>query len=212
MESPSPILVLVQSRLRSPALPSSTFHKWYNTAHIPDLLQTPGVSSGLRYLDTRTPSDEDATVAGTFPYLALYPGLERAWLTSKTCEFLKVPLHHDMLPGPSHFVFEFADFVIGAYVARATLGEEGVGVPGCVVFGVAEEGVVEEKGVGRVLADSRAQWEAEGAVMVGKSAVLEWDFSPAGAKVRKEEIDKGMLLVGSRFLVVVSFALLLFRG
>ncbi|KAK0750808.1 hypothetical protein B0T18DRAFT_387036 [Schizothecium vesticola] len=131
---PSPLrLVLVQSCIRpsppAPELSPATFHEWYDTVHVPDLLQTPGVRSAARYAAVTSPDDGAGGNDGSFPFIALYPSIDRAWLTSPTCEFLRVPFHHPMLPGPGHFVFDVADFAMGAYVVRATAGEGG-GTPG----------------------------------------------------------------------------------
>lgn len=201
-DAPSPLrLVLVQSRIRpsppAPSLSPATFHEWYNTVHVPDLLQTPGVRSAARYVTSPDTDNDD----GSFPFLALYPSIDRAWLTSPTCEFLRVPLHHPMLPGPSHFVFDVADFVIGAYVVRGAAGEwVGGGTPGAVVVEVVgEEEVRERGGVEGVLEARRGVWGE------GRTAVLEWDFSPAGKGVRAEEVEGGRLVVGGRVLVLVSF-------
>lgn len=102
-----------------------------------------------------------------------------------------------MLPGPSHFVFDVADFVIGAYVVR---GAGGGGTPGAVVVEVVgEEEVRERGGVEGVLEARREVWGE------GRTAVLEWDFSPAGKGVRTEEVEGGRLVVGGRVLVLVSF-------
>lgn len=200
---PSPLrLVLVQSRIRpsppAPSLSPATFHEWYNTVHVPDLLQTPGVRSAARYVSSPDTDDD-----GSFPFLALYPSIDRAWLTSPTCEFLRVPLHHPMLPGPGHFVFDVADFVIGAYVVRGAAGEwVGGRTPGAVVVEVVgEEEVRERGGVEGVLEARKGGWGE------GRTAVLEWDFSPAGKGVRTEEVEGGRLVVGGRVLVLVSFAL-----
>lgn len=204
-DPPSPHrLVLVQSRIRpsppAPSLSPATFHEWYNTVHIPDLLQTPGVRSAIRYAVLPSPSSPDDGSDGSFPFIALYPSLPLAWLTSPTCEFLRVPLHHPMLPGPSHFVFDVADFVIGAYVVRGAVGEwAGSGAPGAVVVEVVGEGEVRERGgVEGVLEARRGFWGE------GRTVVLEWDFSPAGKGVRTEEVEGGRLVVGGRVLVLVS--------
>lgn len=202
-------LVLVQSRIRpsppAPSLSPATFHEWYNTVHIPDLLQTPGVRSATRYAVLPSPSSPDDGSDGSFPFIALYPSLPLAWLTSPTCEFLRVPLHHPMLPGPSHFVFDVADFVIGAYVVRGAVGEwAGGGAPGAVVVEVVgEEEVRERGGVEGVL-------EARKGVYGGRTVALEWDFSPAGKGVRTEEVKGGRLVVGGRVLVMVSFGVFCF--
>jgi len=116
-------VVFVQSKIRPGAdLSPAVFRKWYEEVHIRDLLNTPGVGTVFRYVNT-TATDE-AQFPG-FPYLAVYPGVSREWLLSDTCEFLKVPLHSDLLPGPKGFVFDVADFVIGAYQEVGSI-EDGV--------------------------------------------------------------------------------------
>ncbi|KAK1832047.1 hypothetical protein QBC39DRAFT_381927 [Podospora conica] len=192
-------LVLVQSRILTSVpspLPTSTFHEWYDTVHIPDILQTPGVLSAARY--TLTPADQEQDHSDpTFPYLALYPGLSHAWLTSPTCEFLRVPLQHPMLPGPGHFVFDVADFVLGAYIVQGTTGGRVEGTPAGVVLEVVSEEEVQQRGMEGVLKAREGAWGGG-----GRTSLLEWDFNPAEVLGREEEVKAGRFAVGGRWLVL----------
>lgn len=119
MPSPNSEVVFVQSKIRSPALGLSpaTFKKWYEQIHIPDVLALPNdeVKYAFRYIIADTAEEDEIGGGSGFPYLAVYPGLRREWLTSEECGFLKVPLHSEVLPGPEGFVFGVADFEMGAY-------------------------------------------------------------------------------------------------
>ena len=126
-------VIFVQSKIRETAkdtLSPSLFKTWYEEAHIPDLLGTPGVSAALRYVrsDIKSPEDEASAVGDPtsgFPYLCVYSRIDYEWVHSESCEFVKVPLTHEMLPGPRGAVFEVADFVMGAYEVMHGVKNEG---------------------------------------------------------------------------------------
>lgn len=108
-------VIFVQSRIRSTdVLKPEIFGQWYDDVHMPDLLETPGISASFRYVTAGSDSEADQA-SEAFPYLAVYPQVDRGWLRSDGCEFLKVPVHADMLPNESKYIFEVADFAMGAY-------------------------------------------------------------------------------------------------
>jgi len=97
-----PGLLFVNSRISAPdKLSPSLFTQWYHEVHIPDIFQTSGMKSAFRYCST----NPDSVYR---PYLALYPLKDVSFL--QTDEFKSIPVHHEMLPGPSHAIFDVADF------------------------------------------------------------------------------------------------------
>lgn len=216
-------VVFVQSKIRPGVeLSPSVFRKWYEEVHIRDLLETPGVGTVFRYVNA-TAADE-AQFPG-FPYLAVYPEVSREWLLSETCEFLKVPLHSDLLPGPNGFVFDVADFVIGAYQEVGSI-EDGAfggefcrprcsaccdawpywmltptGPPKHVVVVPIDAAVAESQTPEEVLRPSLA---IDSPV---RSVLLRYDFSPAKTPPRSAEIAEGKLFVGRSYVAFVSMRL-----
>ncbi|KAK4162964.1 hypothetical protein QBC43DRAFT_320776 [Cladorrhinum sp. PSN259] len=104
--NPRPGIVLVRSCISSPDLAPEAFHKWYEEAHIPYLLSTPGVKTATRY---KSASQE------ALPYLAVYHLHDLEWLRRDTCEFWKGPLHSDIFPNDTQMVFTWAQFETGFY-------------------------------------------------------------------------------------------------
>jgi len=124
--------ILVQSRIRSPTeLLPTTYNAWYNDVHIPDILALPEVESAFRYViaNANAADDDDAKDGEGFPYLAVYPRLSGEWLRSETCGFMRVPLHSEMLPGPTGFVLDSIDFGMGGYEVLGSR-RDGRGVEG----------------------------------------------------------------------------------
>lgn len=49
-------------------------------------------------------------------------------MRSPGCEFFKVPLHNDMLPEPSRFIFDFGEFKMASYKFQLAVNRrEGLG-------------------------------------------------------------------------------------
>lgn len=77
---PGPGMLAAHSRLARPdTCPPEQYEKWYFEDHIPDVLNTSGISRALFYTNT------DATAER--PYLALYPLRDLPFL--QTDEFIK---------------------------------------------------------------------------------------------------------------------------
>lgn len=122
--------------------------------HIPDILALPEVESAFRYVIANTDAaDDDAKDGEGFPYLAVYPRLSGEWLRSETCGFMRVPLHSEMLPGPTGFVLDSIDFGMGGYEILGSR-RDGRGFEGMymslsffmTMCGEEGEGVVEGEG------------------------------------------------------------------
>lgn len=58
------VVMVVLSKCTDPSR-EREFNEWYNTVHIPDVLETPGIVSAVRY-------ENNHTRAGEAKYLALY--------------------------------------------------------------------------------------------------------------------------------------------
>jgi len=96
-----PGLVYASSSLTSPLSPStSSFNKWYNEVHIPDVLSLHGTSSAFRYAN--------ADPTATPQFLALYPLADLATPSSE--ELKAVPITHEIFPAPSHNASDVVEF------------------------------------------------------------------------------------------------------
>lgn len=101
-------VLLVFSRIADPAsFSSDTYDDWYNLIHIPDTLNTDGISNAARYRAERDSHEE-------YPYLALYRVPDMNFLDGK--EFGSIAVHHEMLPGPSHSILDVAMFDLRRYI------------------------------------------------------------------------------------------------
>jgi len=87
-EIKGPGLLYVNSRITSPNLNESQFLKWYTTVHIPEILDTSGVESALRF---KSPVEDTKK-----PYLAIYPMKDICF--TQTDEFKKITVTSDLLP------------------------------------------------------------------------------------------------------------------
>lgn len=103
MASSSPELLYVNSKISRPAsLSAELFSSWYNDTHVPDIFATSGIKQAYRYLST---ADDPSTIER--PYLALYPVKSKGYLLS--AEFRAISSKSDLLPGPTHEIFDVAD-------------------------------------------------------------------------------------------------------
>ncbi|KAK3316782.1 hypothetical protein B0H66DRAFT_305683 [Apodospora peruviana] len=105
---------LVQSRIaarsaKDTVLTPEIFRKWYEDVHIPDVLATPNIEAAFRYQITTSPEK------ASHPYLAIYPLDDLSWVQDKEDAFFKIPLHSDVLPNESRFIFDVADFDMRFY-------------------------------------------------------------------------------------------------
>lgn len=108
MATPGPTgpgLLLVNSKITRPdVLDEEIFTKWYSIEHIPDVLNTSGVNSALRFKN-KDPKAEK-------PYLVLYPMQDIGFPQSE--EFRNIKIHSDLFPGGGPFD-EYVDLDARAY-------------------------------------------------------------------------------------------------
>ncbi|KAK3938655.1 hypothetical protein QBC46DRAFT_343356 [Diplogelasinospora grovesii] len=101
----APGIMWVHSHITSDALTPDVFTKWYEEVHIPDMMATKGgPKTVLRYGWMESPSPKDMR------YLTIYFLDDMGWLHFPGCELWGLPLHNEMLPGPSRFIGDFAHF------------------------------------------------------------------------------------------------------
>ncbi|KAH7152620.1 hypothetical protein EDB81DRAFT_431515 [Dactylonectria macrodidyma] len=90
----------VHSKISRPdLLDVSTFIKWYDEDHIPEIIETSGIKSARRFIDIDPKAD--------MPYLATYPMEDLGFTQSQ--EFRKIRVTSDILPGDSS-VYDLANF------------------------------------------------------------------------------------------------------
>ncbi|KAL2760375.1 hypothetical protein ACRALDRAFT_1078881 [Sodiomyces alcalophilus JCM 7366] len=90
---------------RTDVLDEEKFMNWYDNDHIPEILETSGVSSAWRFKDVEAGKVEK-------PYLAMYP-LEDIGFT-QTEEFKKIRVHSDLIPGGAS-IYDLANFDVRVY-------------------------------------------------------------------------------------------------
>ena len=104
-ELKGPGLLLVNSKItHSNILDEETFIKWYSEDHIPEILDTSGVNSALRF--------KNADPKAERPYMVLYP-MDNIGHTQSE-EFKKINVYSDLLPagGP---IYNFVDMDVRVY-------------------------------------------------------------------------------------------------
>ena len=95
-----PGIIFAMSKIIDPsALSVDTFHTWYKSVHIPDVLATGCVSSATRFKTL----DLDAE----YPYLVIYKVSDLSVLQSDA--FKAIPHAHENLPGGKS-IYEFVQF------------------------------------------------------------------------------------------------------
>ncbi|KAL2811258.1 hypothetical protein BJX63DRAFT_433549 [Aspergillus granulosus] len=113
-----PGLLYVGSRTKpSTDISNETYNKWYDDIHVPDVLETSGVQTAVRYIAAPGKSDDL-----NWPFLAVYPISNLHYLTTE--EFANIPSTDRLLPGPSHSCLDCAEFDQRHY---ATVGKFQVG-------------------------------------------------------------------------------------
>jgi len=113
MPSNEPELLYVNSKIVEPSkLSPELFTNWYNDVHIPDIFKTTGIQEAFRYYTT---AEDPSSIER--PYLALYPIKSKGFLQS--AQFRSIPVQSDMLPGPSHDIFDVADFDTRYYTLKS---------------------------------------------------------------------------------------------
>ncbi|KAF2419711.1 hypothetical protein EJ08DRAFT_690515 [Tothia fuscella] len=100
-----PGMLYVTSRIsRKDILSEEVFMKWYDEDHIAEIVETDGIPSAYRYIDT----DKNASK----PYLAFYPMPDLAFTQGP--EFKNFRVKSDILPG-SGICFDLADIDVRYY-------------------------------------------------------------------------------------------------
>jgi hypothetical protein len=108
-----PGMLYVTSRIsRKDILSEEVYMKWYDEDHIAEIMETSGIKSAFRYIDT----DKSASK----PYLAFYPMPEIAFTQGP--EFKKIRVKSDILPG-SGICYDLADIDVRYYGHTATDGK-----------------------------------------------------------------------------------------
>lgn len=95
-------MLYVNSYISDSILDETTFLKWYDEDHIPEILEVNGFKSAVRWIDEPAKKEE-----GGRPYLSLYPMEDLGVLN--TPEFAAISVKSDMLPG-SQLIYDMADF------------------------------------------------------------------------------------------------------
>jgi hypothetical protein len=92
-------MLYVTSQISQPDIMNyDQYMKWYDEDHIAEILETSGISTAYRYIDT----DKKASK----PYLAFYPMDDIAFTQGE--EFRKIKVKSDLLPG-SGLCYDLAD-------------------------------------------------------------------------------------------------------
>ncbi|KAK3349853.1 hypothetical protein B0T25DRAFT_519962 [Lasiosphaeria hispida] len=201
-----PGVVFVQSKIKSTDILSPViFKQWYEETHIPDLLGTSGISAAARYIAADIPAGELA-VRG-FPYLAVYPEVDLNWMASDGCTFLRVPLHHDILPMPSKAIFDVADFEMGAYEPLAKVEIAAFEGPAKhLVVVTLDAAAAEGRDQEQVL---REAVDALGGAVPLRSALLKYGFAPTRRAHKDWGPDGERFFIGRKLLAFVSLLRLL---
>ncbi|KAK0708050.1 hypothetical protein B0H67DRAFT_326711 [Lasiosphaeris hirsuta] len=198
-----PGLVFVQSKIKSTDMLSpEVFKKWYEEAHIPDLLASPasGVGAAARYIAADV---HDESAARGFPYLAVYPEVDLNWIASDECTFLKVPLHHSILPAPSHAIFDVADFQMGAYEPLAKVEIAAFeGSAKHLVVVTLDAAVAEGRDQQQVLQEAV---DALGEAVPLRSTLIKYGFAPTRRPPRDWGVDGERFFIGRKFLAFHQF-------
>ena len=99
-----PGLLLVNSKITNPVLSEETFIRWYSTDHIPEVLNTSGVNSALRF--------QNKDLKAERPYLVLYPMNNIGFTHSD--EFKKIGVYSDLLPDGAP-IYDVTDMDVRVY-------------------------------------------------------------------------------------------------
>jgi hypothetical protein len=100
-----PGILYVNSKIaRTDLLNEESYMKWYGEDHIPEVIETSGIDSALRFKDV------DKTVNN--PFLVMYPMKDIAFTQGE--EFKKIKVHSDLLPGGGP-IYDLADIDVRYY-------------------------------------------------------------------------------------------------
>jgi hypothetical protein len=100
-----PGLLYVNSKIaRTDLLDEDSYMKWYGEDHIPEIIETSGVDSALRFKNVDESVDK--------PFLVMYPMKDIAFTQGE--EFRKIRVHSDLLPGGGP-IYDLADIDVRYY-------------------------------------------------------------------------------------------------
>ncbi|PGH26439.1 hypothetical protein AJ80_01937 [Polytolypa hystricis UAMH7299] len=112
-----PGIIYATGKITKPeALSVDLFTKWYHEVHIPDVFKTGAATASFRYEST-------IPTKVNHPYLSIYPLPELSAIQSEA--FSKVPVTHEMLPGPTRHILDFAEFDTRFYAIVKTFERNG---------------------------------------------------------------------------------------
>lgn len=94
-----PGLLYVTSKIsRKDIMSEETYFKWYDEDHIDEIVNTDGIKSAYRYIDTNPRADK--------PFLAFYPMPDITFTQGE--QFRKIRVKSDILPGTG-ICYDLAD-------------------------------------------------------------------------------------------------------
>ena len=100
-----PGILYVNSKIaRTDILNEESYMKWYGEDHIPEIIQTSGIDSALRFKNVDETVDK--------PFLVMYPMSDIAFTQGE--EFKKIKVHSDLLPGGGP-IYDLADIDVRYY-------------------------------------------------------------------------------------------------
>jgi len=118
-------ILFAASKITTPELSAETYSKWYEDVHIPDILGTKQVRNAIRYTNVDPKAEH--------PFLVLYSVPDISVIGSDIAKaeiFKDVRMESDLLPGPSHSVFDAAEFDTRSYVRIQETYEKAGAAPG----------------------------------------------------------------------------------
>ncbi|KAI9744332.1 MAG: hypothetical protein M1818_002484 [Claussenomyces sp. TS43310] len=109
-------LIFVRSRIyNADKLSPELFAKWYDEVHVRDILSTGGIKTAIRW--------ESTDDAAECPYLTLYAMEDLQFL--RDARVKAIPVHNEILPGPTHYIWDFVVFDARVYAHVQTYEPEG---------------------------------------------------------------------------------------
>jgi hypothetical protein len=100
-----PGILYVNSKIaRTDILNEESYMKWYGEDHIPEIIETSGIKSALRFKNIDPNVDK--------PFLVMYPMPDIAFTQGD--EFRKIKVHSDLLPGGGP-IYDLADIDVRYY-------------------------------------------------------------------------------------------------
>ena len=110
-----PGILYVNSKIaRTDLLNEESYMKWYGEDHIPEIIETSGINSAIRFKDVDPKVEK--------PYLVMYPMKDIGFTQGD--EFRKIRVHSDLLPngGP---IYDLADIDVRYYGLVQTYDPKG---------------------------------------------------------------------------------------